>query len=66
MVALHFGYKLFPAETIDDLKVEQYNILVDLWNKQAEDSMKDKKKNRYTTSIVSVEEGEPGANIGED
>jgi hypothetical protein len=54
---------LFKADTIDGLTVEQYNILVELYNMKAEQS--NAKPNKYTTSITSVE-GKPGVNYGDD
>jgi len=46
---------LFKADSIDDLTVEQYNILVELWNMKADTETR--KTNKYTTSIVSVDNG---------
>lgn len=66
MVALKFGYKLFDADTVDGLTVEQYNILIGFLNMQAEEAEKQKRLKPNTTSIVSVEEGLPGVNYGDD
>jgi len=54
---------LFEADTIDGLTVEQYNILVELWNIKAGEDIK--RINKYTTSIVSVE-GEQDVDYEED
>ena len=62
-IASTFGYKLFNADTIDDLTLEQYNILVELWNSKAE--VKVEKIDRYTTRIETVE-GKKGIDYGDD
>ena len=54
-IALTFGYKLFKADTIDDLTVEQYNMLVELWNKIAQSKI-ESKMNKYTTRILNTPE----------
>jgi len=62
-IALTFGYKLFSAETVDDLTLEQYNILVELWNTKAD--VKVGKIDKYTTRIETVA-GRKGIDYGDD
>jgi hypothetical protein len=44
------------------LTVEQYNISIELFNRQAEEAEKGKKVGKNTMSIVSVDEPETGDN----
>ena len=62
-IASTFGYKLFSADTVDDLTLEQYNILVELWNMQAE--VKVDKTDKYTTRIETTQ-GKDGVDYGDD
>jgi hypothetical protein len=57
---------LFDTETIDGLTIEQYNVLIELYNKKVnmEETGRGKPR-RYTTNIVSVE-GDPGVNYGDN
>lgn len=54
---------MFDANTIDDLTIEQYNVLIELWNMKADNRIE--KMNPRTTSIVSVS-GKRGVDYGED
>jgi hypothetical protein len=54
---------MFDADTIDDLTIEQYNVLIELWNDRA--GSKIDKMSPRTTSIVSVA-GKRGVNYGEE
>lgn len=62
-IALTFGYKLFEADTVDDLTLEQYNILVELWNSKA--NVKVNKIDKYTTRIETVK-GKEEIDYGDD
>ena len=55
---------MFQAETVDDLTLEQYNVLIAFLNYTNKDPA-DAKKNKYTTSIVSVP-GKPGVKYEDD
>lgn len=55
---------MFNADTIDDLTVGQYNILVDIWNEELEEASAPK-ADKFTTKIVSVE-GKEGIDYGDD
>ena len=55
---------MFKAEIVDDLTLEQYNILIELWNLQAEAKI-DASMDKRTTRIVTVP-GKKGVNYGDD
>ena len=54
---------MFEAETIDDLTLEQYNMLIELWNMKAQATIS--RATRRMTSIVPVE-GLEGVDYGDD
>jgi len=62
-VALSYGYKMFAADTVDDLTLEQYNVLITLWNAKQEKQVTH--ANKHTTSISNVP-GRVGIDYGDD
>ena len=54
---------MFKAHTIDDLTLEQYNMLVELWNMKAD--VKVNRIDKYTTRIQNVK-GKAGVDYGDD
>jgi hypothetical protein len=54
---------MFNAETIDDLTVGQYNLLLDIWNQDMEEA-NPKKADKFTTQIVSIA-GKEGKDYGD-
>ena len=62
-IAHSYGFKVFNAESVDDLTLEQYNVLISHWNHAAREKLH--KANPRTVSI-QVANGKPGVNYGED
>jgi len=55
---------MFKADAVDDLTLEQYNVLIELWNMQAEEKI-NAGVDKRTTRIVTVP-GKPGVHYGDD
>lgn len=64
-VASDFGYKMFKANCIDDLTVEQYNLLIELINYKAKRMQETDINYKRTTRIETVD-GKNGINYGDD